>query len=69
MSAPVAEWPSIRDIVRELDLSQPYVNRLVRSGALHGVRTRLGWLIDPESVKTYARERAASPRRRARSTV
>jgi ribosomal protein S13 len=54
----LAEWPSVRDVVRELDLSQPYVNRLVRSGALRGIRTRLGWLVDPDSVKTYARQRA-----------
>jgi hypothetical protein len=55
----VAEWASIRDAMRELDLSQPYVNRLVRGGKLRAVRTRLGWLVDPESVATFAQERAA----------
>jgi hypothetical protein len=54
----VAEWPSIRDVQRELDLSQVHVGRLVRQGKLHAVRTRLGWLVDPDSVKTYARQRA-----------
>jgi len=58
MKTPVAEWPAVRDVVRELDLSQVYVNRLVRQGRLRAVRTRLGWLVDPESVQAYARERA-----------
>jgi len=58
MKTPVAEWPAVRDVVRELDLSQVYINRLVRQGRLRAVRTRLGWLVDPESVKTYARQRA-----------
>jgi hypothetical protein len=58
MKTPVAEWPAVRDVVRELDLSQVYINRLVRQGRLRAVRTRLGWLVDPKSVRAYAQERA-----------
>jgi hypothetical protein len=55
----VAAWPSIRDVVRELDLSQVYINRLVRQGRLRAVRTRLGWLVDPASVAALEAERVA----------
>ncbi len=65
MTMTVAEWPSVRDVVRELDLSQVYVNRLVRLGRLRAVRTRLGWLVDPASVAAFETERAA--RKAARS--
>jgi hypothetical protein len=65
MTMTVAEWPSVRDVVRELDLSQVYVNRLVRQGRLHAVRTRLGWLVDPQSVAEFQAEREARQQKRS----
>jgi hypothetical protein len=59
MSTSIASWPSVRDVTRQLDLSQVYVNRLISRGVIHAVRTRIGWLVDPESVRVYASERAA----------
>jgi hypothetical protein len=59
-----ADWPSIRDVARECDVSSVYVLALVHSGRLHGVRTRLGWLISPDSARAYASERAARRARR-----
>ena len=46
----VVLWPSVSDVVRETQLSQARVSQLIHAGRLHAVRTRLGWLIDPESV-------------------
>lgn len=48
-----AKWPSARDAARQLGYSVMHISRLVRSGKLHAVRTRVGWLIDPESVAAY----------------
>jgi excisionase family DNA binding protein len=64
-SANVAEWPAIRDVTRQLDMSQPYVTRLIHSGRLQAVRTRLGWLVNPESVAAFAAERTARQQRSA----
>jgi hypothetical protein len=58
-SAEMADWPTIREVTRQADLSQVYVWRLVRDGRLRGIRTHLGWLVDPESVVVYQAERAA----------
>jgi hypothetical protein len=54
----IAMWPAVRDVVWRLDLSQPYINRLIRLGRLRAVRTRLGFLVDPESVAAFEAERA-----------
>lgn len=55
--AEFATWPSARDAARRLDYSVMHISRLVRSGKLQAVRTRIGWLIDPESVAAYEVER------------
>jgi hypothetical protein len=55
----IASWPSVRDVTRQLDVSQVYINRLLRRGVIHGVHTRVGWLVDPESVRVFEAERAA----------
>jgi len=49
----------VRDVTRQLDLSQVYINRLISRGVIYAVKTRVGWLVDPESVRVYASERAA----------
>jgi len=57
----VTTWPAVRDVVRETGLSQARISQLVRAGSLHAVRTRLGWLIDPQSVAALQAARAANP--------
>jgi hypothetical protein len=61
VAIPSVEWPSVRDVMRDLDMSQVYVNRLVNQGRLRAVRTRLGWLVDPESVAEFRAAREARP--------
>jgi hypothetical protein len=63
--ANVAEWVAIRDVVRQLDVSQPYVNRLIHQQRLHAIRTRLGWLVDPVSVAAFERQREGRQRKRS----
>jgi hypothetical protein len=55
----IAEWPSARDVARRLDVTAPYVHRLINTGRLRVVQTRLGWLIGPESVREFEDQRAA----------
>jgi excisionase family DNA binding protein len=57
-NANIADWSTIRDVARRLDLSQPRAWRLVHEGRIVAVRTRLGWLVDPTSLEAYAAERA-----------
>lgn len=53
----VIEWPAASDVARHLDVSASYISRLIRTGRLRVVRTRLGNLIDPLSVEEYAKTR------------
>jgi excisionase family DNA binding protein len=59
----IAEWPAARDVQIRLGYSGPHVNRLVRQGKLRAIRTRLGWLIDPQSVEAFAAARSAAQRK------
>ena len=61
----VVAWPSIRDVVRELDVSPTRVTQLIHGQQLSAVRTRLGWLVDPESVRAYEASRALRAARKA----
>jgi hypothetical protein len=65
-TADIATWPAVRDVVRELGLSQCYINQLINAKPprLDAVRTRLGWLVDPASVAAFKAKRAASQRGR-----
>lgn len=54
-----ADWPAIRDAQRRLDVSAVYVGRLIREQRIRAVRTRLGWLIAPDSLAAFEAERAA----------
>jgi hypothetical protein len=60
----VVEWPAVRDVMRDVGISQAYVSRLIKAGRLHAVKTRLGWLLDPDSVAAFQAERAARLRAR-----
>ncbi len=55
----IAQWPAARDVQMQLGYSGPHVNRLIHTGRLHAVKTRLGWLIDPQSVEAFAAARSA----------
>jgi hypothetical protein len=61
-TAEIATWPAVRDVVREIGLSQCYINILIHQGRLQAVKTRLGWLVDPASVAALAAERATRKR-------
>ena len=50
----IANWPAARDVSARLGFSGPYVNKLVRTGRLYAVKTRLGYLINPQSVEAFA---------------
>lgn len=59
------EWPAVRDVVRDVGISQGYVSQLIKAGQLRAVKTRLGWLLDPESVAAFQAKREARLRERA----
>lgn len=62
----VVSWPSVRDVARQLDVSQGYVFRLLHSQPprLRAVRTRIGYLLDPASVAEFEAERTTRLERR-----
>jgi hypothetical protein len=60
-----SEWPSVADTCRELNVVQSRVAELIRTGRLRIYRTRVGILVDPESIARYAAERKPRPRRSA----
>jgi excisionase family DNA binding protein len=51
------DWMTTGDAARRLNKSVEGVKWLLRERRLRGVRTRLGWLIDPASVEEYAKRR------------
>jgi len=53
-----ADWLSIRDVALRCNVSCLHVFTVMPGGRLHGVRTRLGWLIVPASAQPYGAERA-----------
>ncbi len=74
-----AKWLSVKDAHEELGRSRQGVRDMLGTGELRGVKTRIGWLIDPASVRAVRlrmeddaeRERKAkteAPIRRASQT-
>jgi excisionase family DNA binding protein len=53
----ILQWPSVRDVCDQLHISQPYVHQLIVRGRLQIVRTRVGILVNPESVSHFAATR------------
>ncbi len=53
----VQRWLSPSQAGRVLGTSGQWVTHLARSGELRGVKTALGWLVDPEDVETMAKKR------------
>ncbi len=50
-------WLTAGQTARELECSVQWVRALLEAGRLRGCRTRLGWLVDPQSLELYRRER------------
>jgi len=61
----VVTWPAVRDVVRQTHLSPAYISQMIHAGRLRAVRTRLGWLVDPDSVAAFEAERASRLRKRS----
>ena len=53
----VESWLSPSQAGRVLGTSGQWVTHLARTGKLRGVRTALGWLVDPEDVERMAEKR------------
>jgi hypothetical protein len=58
------DWPSVRDVCRILDVTQPWVHALIKAGKLRIVRTRVGILVEPHSVELVVAQRTARTRER-----
>lgn len=50
-------WWSPSEAARELGTSGQWITHLARTKQIKGVRTSLGWLVDPEDVKFLAKEK------------
>ncbi len=48
------QWHSVQSAREELSLSRQGVRNMLERGDLQGVKTRVGWLIDPASVRAFA---------------
>jgi len=53
----IATWIGRSEAARRLTVSVESVRQWVRAGRLRAIRTRLGMLIDPESVEALRVER------------
>ena len=58
----VLRWVKIRDVMDRLHISRQYVMQLMDAGRLRGVKTPLGWLVDPASVEAFEAGRKARQR-------
>ncbi|MDP9475699.1 MAG: helix-turn-helix domain-containing protein [Actinomycetota bacterium] len=58
-------WHSVQSAREELGLSRQGVRNLLERGDLNGVKTRVGWLIDPASVRAFALLQKDEERERA----
>lgn len=56
----VQQWLSPSQAGRVLGTSGQWVTHLARTGELRGVKTALGWLVDPNDVKRVAKKRSKS---------
>jgi excisionase family DNA binding protein len=52
-------WPTIAVVARALDVSPARVYQLIQEGHLRGIRTGLGWLVEPTSATRLQAKRAA----------
>jgi hypothetical protein len=55
-------WLSPSEAGRVLETSGQWVTHLARTGQVEGVRTSLGWLVNPDDIKAIADERKKKKR-------
>lgn len=48
------DWHSVQSAREELGLSRQGIRNMLERGELLGIKTRIGWLIDPDSVRAFA---------------
>ncbi len=48
-----AKWLSVKDAADDLGRSRQGIRNMLMTGELRGVHTRIGWLIDPASVRAF----------------
>lgn len=48
---PWMTWPTVREASYALNCTTKTIYTLLGSGRLSGVKTRLGWLVDPQSIE------------------
>lgn len=53
----IEDWLSPSEAGKLLGTSGQWVTQLARTGRLDGVRTSLGWLVNPKDVDRLAKER------------
>jgi hypothetical protein len=49
-------WMGIGQVSIRLGRSRQGVLNIAEEGRIRGVKTQIGWLLDPESVEAFARE-------------
>jgi hypothetical protein len=64
--ADISRWPSVATVARVQGVTIQGVYHLLRVGRLDGVRTDVGWLVNPESVVTWAAARQGRAGRQQR---
>ena len=50
-------WLSVKDASDRIGISRQAVHKRLEDGKMRAVKTRIGWLIDPDAVEKAAQER------------
>ncbi len=58
----IEDWWSPSEAGRVLETSGQWVTHLARTGQVRGIRTSLGWLVDPEDIEALAKEKKRKQR-------
>jgi hypothetical protein len=61
------DWWSPSEAGRELETSGQWITHLARTHQIKGVKTSLGWLVDPEDVKELAKAKKRKKSREAKT--
>lgn len=63
-------WLSTGEVAAQLHMSREWVRLLIQRGDLRAERTRIGFLVDPQSVARYsARHATDASRQRSRDAI
>lgn len=58
----VEHWWSPSEAGRVLETSGQWVTHLARTGQVRGIKTSLGWLVEPEDIRALAKEKKRKKR-------